>query len=419
MSSTKSSESVNRLSSGVFLKGDTSPLSPDEAAHLDRDLRRFREQFRSLLSEFPVEAQSASGLARCLGVERTTCQRLVSAVTGPYPGLSLVGQLPGVRGMQIMLKAAEQRDGFRTASLGEAHQAVENLDRTIRELAGSRSKLLRRVSPAEPSSARNVHDTTARERLFDAASEVTGRSSNLWLAAHVYTPTADPTRVAQSRVHGLIGHRARADAVPLTFHVFGDDPAAPEEVGRFRALRKPDAILREFSTSPLPIVRSRHPGEHVVQTIEENPDAPGSGTIDLVFGMTGLMSHPAQREHKLEEVWALVNFPVRRMLFDCFLHRDLARRCIPSLDHHLWRPDFSTQIGERWQTRFADGPRLELLPTGIEGARSEQYHRHQELLHTLFAAENLDPREYVGYRLDLEYPVWRTGYRMAFDFGEE
>lgn len=399
-----------------------SDLTPGEAAGLNQTLEALFQALRGMLADLPPEAQTASGLSRASGVERTTCQRVVSAVTSPYPGLGLLEALPGPRGLRTLLEAVEAA-GFSLSDSRCLADCIARLDADIRRLGASRSGLLRRLAgvTSQPAGTRGREDGSTRERLFEAAAELTGRWSHLWLASHVYTPGPSPDRLIQSRVHGLLGHHARPDAVPLTFHVFSTEVCAdnPDEVGVYRPLLKeePDAILRAFSTQPLPVVRSKEPGEHVVQTIDREPGAPEAEPIDLLFGLRGLMTHPASRPNTLEEVWALVNFPVRRMLFDVFLHRSLARQCLPSLDQHLWRPDFSTQVGERWQTRFSSPVRLELLAPG--NTRTDAYTHYPELLRLMFEADGLDAADYVGYRCDLTCPAWRTGYRMSFDFGAE
>lgn len=316
----------------------------------------------------------------------------------------------------MVLDAIAARPGAQATELRETRAAADHLDEIIREIAGSRRRLMQRLDWEGPGPGIPVEDIETREQLFTAATALTGRYSDLWFAAHLYAPLSEPGLMTQARVHGLIGHHARPTAVPLTFHVFGAEPEEPTGPEHYRPLVGADAVLRPFSSEPLPIVRSRTPGEHVVQTIETDADGPAG--IDLVFGLTGRMSHPATRESQLEEVWGLVNFPVRRMLFDVFLHRDIARACIPALDHHLWRPDFATQVGERWQTRFAAAPKLELLPAGLEGAASNAYPRYVELLRTLFETSNHEPRDFVGYRCEVIFPAWRTGYRMSFDFGD-
>jgi hypothetical protein len=39
-----------------------------------------------------------------------------------------------------------------------------------------------------------------------------------------------------------------------------------------------------------------------------------------------------------------------------------------------------------------------------------------ELTEDMFSRSGLDPDEYVGYRCETAFPVWRLGYRMKFDY---
>ncbi|MEM8756356.1 MAG: hypothetical protein AAGF47_01065 [Planctomycetota bacterium] len=407
------------------------PLTQDEQAALDRTLRALRSDLRSFLGALPIEAQNASGLARALQTERTSCQRVVAAVTKPYPGLALAEALPGPKGILGLVQAARDR------GLGpppdEIHAIADRIaayDGLVRGLAGSRSKLLGRISQADtPPAGRSLDDDErTRRALFDASAAVTGRHSDLWLALHVYEPVAGRADILrQTRAHGLVGHRAVDDAVPLTFHVFAEakpDSGDERTPGVYRPLTAdapdgaPDSLLPAFSSEPTPIVCAKHPNEFIVQTVEPSQGGGEPAGIDFMFGMTGAMTHPAAERPELEEIWALVNFPVRRLMLDAYLHRDIASRCIPALDAHLWRPDFAQNAGERWQTRFPNPPKLEVLGRGADRAKTDAWSRHGELRRLIFESRGLDPGDYVGYRCDIAYPMWRTGYCMSFDFAQ-
>lgn len=409
------------------------PLEPAQRAALDDALRMLHHNLRGLLAALPVEVQTASGLARSLQVERTTCQRAVSAANQPFTGAALVGQLPGIAGLRALADAAARRWADAPDVLEATRSlrgAIDGYAAVLHRTAGSRARLLVRLSAAVPecSPPAALQGAQARQ-LFEAASALTGRRSQTWLSVHIFEPGVRPDRLFQTRAYGLIGHTARADAVPLTFHVFATPSADAEraddaaELGRFHALLPgesgdgvPAEVLRAFSSDPPPVVRTRQPNEFLVQAVE--PSAGSSRASDLVFGLRGLMAHPGRTPPFMEEVWALINFPARWLLLDVFLHRDVARRCIPALDVHLWRPDFASTAGERWQTRFATSPRLEALGAGLQQVDSPAYDRQPELLRYLFELRDLDPAEYVGYRCQCAYPMWRTGYRMTFDFGE-
>ncbi len=409
------------------------PLEPPLLSELEAALRGVHRTLRGLLSTLPVEDQSASGLARSLEIERTTCQRAVSAVNQPFAGTALVGQLPGVAGLRALADATETRFARNADAVDAARglrEAIDGYASVLHRAAGSRAKLLARLSADHTKrvAAPAQYENHARQ-LFEASTALTGRQSQAWISVHIYEPTQRPDRLWQTRAHGLIGHTAREDAVPLTFHVFATLPSGTEhgddaaELGRFHPLHRsahsdgtPSEVLRAFSSDPPPIVQARQPNEFLVQTVDSVADA--RGPCDLMFGLGGLMAHPNAAPPFMEEVWAMINFPARWMLFDVFLHRDIARRCIPGLDQHLWRPDFASTAGERWQTRFATSPRLEALGAGLRQVESPAFTRHGELLRYLFTMRGLNPEEYVGYRCQTPYPMWRTGYRMTFDFGE-
>jgi len=467
------------------------PLGAEERRLLERAAVELRAELRAWLAGLPVIAQTASGLSRHLGVERTTCQRLVSAVTVPGSGLELPARFPGVQGIRQVL--GSEKAGV---EVGGVLSAVDRYEDVVRRLGGSRSRLLRRLGAEE----RGVRDeagcvdgavgavgdlagggvvvgggvgvaggdgVVVRRSLFEAAALLTGRWSELWLATHIFSPHPSRSDVwVQARSHGLVGHHASAGAVPLTFHVIGNTSgrggeAVEGEVGRFGPLvclgdneggfDVPSELLLGFSSDPPPVVRSRSSGrggnEFVVQAIDLEGEEEGGGVgggggnrgVDLMFGLRGLSAAATGGVGDgggMEEVWGLVNFPVRRMVMDVFLHRDLARVCLPGLDVHLWRPDFAQQSGERWQTRFGESPRLELIgpPTdgggggglggvgGLGRAKTDAWRRYPELLGLMFSHAGVDggavdASQYVGYRCDVRFPIWRAGYRMTFDFG--
>lgn len=411
------------------------PLSDDERALLDRALRRIHEQLKSFVAMMPPGAEHASGMARFLDIERTTCQRVVSSVEGSFGGLELISRLPGSRGLKMLTKAARRRlPRDKHERISAVAAGIELYETTVRRLAGSQSRLLRRldasIAPAREALDTAAHDA-ARRALFDAAAGVTGRWSELWLAAYLYRPHESEDRLLRhARVNGLIRHEWRADAVPLTFHSFNNNRNTPAEdadeamarAGIFEPLfareEEPAHLLEEFSAKPVPIVASKQTSEYMVQAIDAISDSTASWRpVDLMFGSRAVVKNPMRMNPRIEECWGLINLPARAMVFDVFLHQDIALRCIPALDAHLWRPDFASAVGDRWQTRLGNTPALTLLGRGLERIDTRWHPRHPELLSMLFDAEGANPSEYVGFRCAVEHPLWRCGYCMSFDFG--
>ena len=416
---------------GTTQNGQTEQLEPGTLQAADRVTRRMHESIRAFLAACPEEAQNASGLARLLNIDRTTCQRAVFATGSAYEGPGIIEKLPGLKGLTRLASSARDAGVIDSDAIDRLEAAIDRYAALVEREGGSVAELLRRIegTTLAPDVSSSGDRTDAREALFRSAAEVTGRCSETWVAVYVYHPVAgDPGLLHLDRVNGLIGHVARPDAVPLTFHSFtsatrDEDADDSSATSHFSALVQDEdpgslaTVLREFSSSPLPVVSTRQPNEFMVQAIDADPDTIGQ-PVDLMFGTRGAIAHPRTQKQPLEEAWAMVNFPTRTMIFDVYLHRDVARGCIPSLDAHLWRPDFAQQVGDRWQTRFAEAPRLQLLGSGLGSAASPHYARHAELTRFLFDNIDADPSQFVGYRCEVEFPMWRTGYCVGLDFGE-
>jgi hypothetical protein len=128
--------------------------------------------------------------------------------------------------------------------------------------------------------------------------------------------------------------------------------------------------------------------------------------------------HPGTLNPPVGEVWRMVTFPARHMLFDVLLHREIACRCLPSLELHLWTPEPVGHIRSRWSTRFAGGPKLEMIGSGLDRAATGCYARYVELAAHVMNELGWDSQQFVGYRCELPFPLWRGGYCMSFDFSE-
>ena len=398
-------------------------LDAEERALAERTALRLRSELVALLEALPPDARHASGLARFLGVDRTSCQRVVFLAARPFPGLEVYERLPGVRALRALEAAARaSAPPIEPGVVDGLGAATKQLQETIASLGGSLSRLCRRIAAEDAGRSRaraSSEEGDARTRLFEAAREITGRGSECWVAVYVYRPSpTDPERLEILRANGLLGHSARRDAVPLVVHNFS---SGKEPQGRFENLdaeqgdASPTIVLEDFTSNPPPLVTARQPEEFLVQSV----DTPTGGTsrpVDLMLATRASLPHPASQTPPIEEVWALVNFPSRHLLLDVYLHPELARRSTPSLDSHLWGPDFAQQGGDRWRTRFSETPPLQLLGQGIRRSGPAAYPRLPELTRQLFERAGVDPEGYVGFRCDVEYPTWRAGYCITLDF---
>ena len=397
------------------------PFSAEELARATRVAEGLHTAWAGWLGALPPGCRSASGLSRGLGVDRTTCQRLVHAVRGGFEGPVLLSRVPGVPGMRRLLDAGS---GRAPGPIGEeVSAAVDAFAELIDDLGGSQTRLVRRLdaSAGDPEVAGAGGDDEAdRQRLFEAAARLTGRWSDLWMAVYLFIPDAERRRMRVPRMYGLLGHRATPDAVPLVIQNFGSGKIGASDVvsAPIPGMAAGGAGLVEgFSTDTDALVRDTRGGGLLVQRV----DAESGGTgrpIDLVFSSVGDNPHPRLDEPRVANLWAMVHFPARAMLLDAYMPVHEARNAMPSVGVHLWGPDMDLKARPGWSTRFPNGPKLRMLGRGLEGAASELHPRHPELTRLAFGSAGADPEAFVGYRLVVPYPVWRSGYCVSFDFGD-
>lgn len=414
---------IVRVMPGLTVPSPTlPPLTADEVALAERVAARLHAELGRLIAQLPPHAQGGSGMARYLGIVRNTCQR-VSYALQDEPSLDTLLRLPGVKGLDQMLESM-QAHGLPERDIELAAVGVRQFDQLIRDHAGSHTRLIARIeAPSPRNQGANLGAVAARQALFESASGVTGRNAEATISLYAFRPSpTDPKTLERATVTGLYRTMVVPGGMPVVIAA-GDTLhwADPDQ----RTLRlnnqsvahgnTPDALLPEFTTQPLPTVSSRGKAGNLIQVIDP-ADLDGPQCLD-VFTLARAnhpLYDPATGAITLDEVWSLANCAARSLVFDVFVHRDLERRLRPGIDAQLWYPNLSSPGGDRWVTRFPDPPRLQLLGEGLSQTRSEAWPNQTELCRVLFNRVGWNPSEFVGFRCEVAYPIWRAGYCMTF-----
>lgn len=359
-------------------------------------------------------------MSRALGIDRNTCQRLVAATARGDADERTLVQLPGIQGLRQFVTAARDRvHGVGVADMvNSATHSVDRLEALVDKLAGSQRRLRQRLEASvdlgPQETAAPSEDLAARKSLFRAAAAVIGRWSEAHVSMSIIRPMkGDPLRTESLRVRGHIGHVSRPTAVPLEIG-FASDPRL--NMGERSDFRLESPMVEKFCSTPIPQVSSRTVDGRRVHAIDPAETARAGGVDIMVMGEIGSDAHPATRRPPLGEVWTLITYPAKKLVFDVYLHRDIDEMCSAAIEQHLWSPQIMHQGFWRWSTRFPGGPELHVLGPGISAAGTPVYERHAELTRHCFDHAGWSPEEFVGYRCEVPYPAWRGGYCMLFDF---
>lgn len=402
-------------------------LTEASLAAADQLGRRLQAELRDVVALLPEDHRSASAMSRLLKLDRATCQRIVQGAMSHDAGPRTLIALPGIEGLRSFLVAVSGRVpvGVGGEVLSGASAAIDRFAGFLDEV-GLSQRGLRAVLEGPEGRAPRLYppadDSLAREALFLAAAEVVGRWSEAAIHTSIIRPVpGDATMTDWARVRALVQHRWRTHAVPLevggTATLRGGNDGPSMDSLESNAAASP--LVTEFCSRPLPPVVAKAAGKRVVHVIDTD-SAGGQGPADIVTATRVAMPDPspATLTPAIGEVWALQNIPARRLVFDTFIHKDLAAACVPSIEAHLWMPDVGIRHdAARWSTRLPGGPTLE--PISPLAAATSAHANYEGLLTHVFDELGWARDAFVGFRCDIPYPVWRGGYVMLFDFAAQ
>lgn len=410
-------------------------LGGEEVQRLRQVLRRLAAELRAALSPLLQRAQGPSAVARALSIDRATAHRSMALAHKRAADLDDLAEAPGPDAIDQLASALRSRRLTPPPELRALAQAVLQYRAALHDLAGgSKSRLLRRIAATEstattsevaPASVRARREQDLREQLFSITSELLGRHTHTRVDLMICRPNPDDPRVMDyAQVRAVIGHRSRPQAQPITVELLGRVTAAPGAQnpvltldGRAVETDFADTIIAPFSTQPLPVAISRGVGDRVRNVVDTTYTAAGK-SVDVVVGYQRprACAQPRFDELPALEVGALVREPSRWLVLDTYLHRDMTTGAVPSLETYLWSPTIQTSLADHWLDRLPTSPLLRVLGRGTRNAASVAWPRLSDL--TTFAFEQLgwSAQEYVGYRAEIDYPMWGGAYFAVFDY---
>ncbi len=329
---------------------------------------------------------------------------------------------PGVAAIRQLVRGA-QSSGLTSEPSSGLPVAADQIEEALRQIGVSQARLLRTlggpVYESEPSSPVPGEEQERRRRLFEAAADSLGRVMDTRAIVLMVRPR--PGRESTLQVfggHGVIGYRARPDAMPLVIGRSIDPPSADQDHSSISptpapALLSGERVLLEFCTEPLALVTSRRHSREVHAVVE--PRTPGESADVVLASNAPDDDHNAMLGGGVQEMRFNVRVPARGAVFDVYLERTLAMRCVPTLDLLLWPRESGSPRANNWYDALPGGPLPRVLGPGIRHAATDLYARHAQLTEALFELSGWDPEAFVGYRCQTLYPHWAGCYAMNFD----
>ncbi len=416
-------------------------MNPAEQTQATQVGQRLAADFRPLYEALPPSARSGLGLARYLGIDRGTSTRFVGVFAKPIDPMDVLRQFPGPRGLRQLLDAMRERD-FPRAALVAAGSTVERFERLLQDFGGSQTKLVERITATRASNI--ADDPEAYERLlmerrrglYESAAEAHGQQADLLVYAHAFQPTAGQTELMDHAIlRTAFGYRARPDSPPYAIRSYGrnDGPGTlptgnPGDLAYHGIDEEPAevdgvpgvTIFREFTSDPVPLVSPRGIGRQGVLLVDAEQANNAKG-IDLAIGqhMLGNWRLPIYDTPPRHDVSIFLAIPCRRLVFETYLHRSMARQCVPTMTLYRTTPGVFADPLSRWYDQLPYPPTLQILSCTQTIPSSRYYPRQPELVSKFFQQLRWPLSEFVGYRVEVEYPYWTGFYCMMFDYAQQ
>ena len=380
-------------------------LTDRTIAKASRIAKQLHRGFSDVLQLPLIKGHRAAELSRELGVGRMTCQRILKLCDGETPSPNLLAEIPGINGLRHFLSALEKA-GVQSRQLTNANAAVHAFAEFLHNSGLTQTRLAEALSlhyqTTDPERQR-----MSRRNLFDAAATITGQTADVTISMMAIRPSHDENfNLEQIAIRGYAGMRASGSAMPIRLPInmaYSDF----RNVTGDEAARDPQKLVEDFCTRPLPTIDTRViKAKNLAHII--NPEHIPTGEPFDCFSM----QHSQWNVHNMgrhKAIWLYVDYPTRHCIFDLYAHQSIASVNEVSGDCHMWGTSLLAPPEDLWTTRFADQMVFTPMGTGLKNACSNRFSRHKELTEHMFDSHQWNTDEFVGFRCEMELPIWRSG----------
>jgi len=368
------------------------------------------ESFHLLLSSLPDTSWRPQALATQLGQTVVTTSRLLRGVGHEDP-LGVLLQMPGPQPLRRVVSAAKRR-GADPKAIASATRAVQGFEDLIQTQAGGRSALASILASWRPEDRREF-EMRRRQSLFKAMSELKGAQQELEILSVVLSPGADrecaDLTVIQAAL-GLMRHRPGVvvEVAALDMDREESERAVDLELGKADGPFGPGSLDRYCVNPPAALQAHKLPGRTRYTLATE--DFGRDSLADCLIAHHHLAAIPLCSESgnpRNPYFFNIQSFPVRKLMMDCFVHKDLLSDKEPRLSVHSVAGKGPAKPGDKDRDLdlIETHETVQVLGYGTRHLRLPEAPNYVPLVKEVFAHLGQDPEDYRVVRLIMDYPV--------------
>lgn len=381
-----------------------------------RALLRVRRAFGALLAELGDEIARPHHLQRAIGIDKMLAWRIWKVIHEPEI-FDAVPHLPQASALGRFFKAMELH-GAGSAMVEDARGAISDFNDVVQLHAGDRA-VFDMMLAASTDNAQQEMSRAQQRAAFQANSFLWGIQAHAQVATAIIHPNDDdPDRVDLVSARGFLRLRRIKDDLPWTFGRFRcvshqDDgsvelsatPIDPPEPGADGSGLPPVPLLRDFCTSPIPVVRRTLSKDGFIEDTLVGTPAGNTAATDIIVADLGASAAPRYTaDDGRASTKIKIHTPIEHLYLDLLLHRDLV-------------PDEPPRLAVFSDLRHTgDVPKLthqQLKPSGAiyhlgsaaESVFDPDWPGCAKLVDHLLTKLKWDAAEFQVYRLRMEHPI--------------
>lgn len=402
-------------------------LGENDLIHLNRTGEQLKSAVRNLIVQLPPHGQSINGMAKYLGADKSTCQRLLNVVNKSHDGIEVILLLPGIDGINQYIDCAETQSIDPTL-IDAARKASKTFAKDIKTFSRSHSGL-KRLLQAKEEQVEISYSLSAAEQNradhFHASQRLLGESGELTFAAFIAQPNPRATQHYQEvALVSRQGVNIKTQARPfMQFYSKECLPSDSQRAQKSAGVPLVDefalGMVDEFSSIDLREAYSGYSQEtsSMVFSNIKHEDQPFDATF--LFNNPKESANPVDSQFKTTVHSISIKIPTKRLVMLVFLDKQLDKRssvnvgCYPnSIVLERQRHTYD----DIWNDRFPEFPDLKIVNALNSIKELTAVENSDEMVQYLFDYAKLSREQFVCYMIDVNYPIWSSAYRIYFEF---
>ncbi|MFO0855768.1 MAG: hypothetical protein U0640_00250 [Phycisphaerales bacterium] len=367
---------------------------------------------RAIVETTSPQPPSPTQLANQLGLSRVT----VSKLLGSLDQSTLFDTLERIPGPDSLRDFVRSTARINTSSelINSALSSIDRFETLIRDHFGTRDALHAAIG-SQSTALRSRIDMAARGDVFKGLRQVLGVEADTWLTAMIFVPHAtDPEWASVTTIHGAIGmRRLRPDAeVYFTFGPpYHEADAEPQ-------LSKSPVSLQEFYTNePANLEVEMTGGQLRHRLVGDRLGKDARADMLAVSHAVRASRRYAAPGSKLRGVSVFVDTPVRMLVADAIVHRDIFPEREPEL--FVYNPGARGPANPNDPSRNADRvltpEPVVHVPRSSERFEVDEVPNYRNMIESVSRQIGCVMSDFRVHRLRLAYPVPCFQHVIAFE----